>query len=66
MQNKFLNVLWYYPSYAPIRQQKLDAYFESIKEDAVNGDDFASYAFFVVDIVLMIIQCTVFYNITSI
>lgn len=51
MQNKFLNVLWFYPSYAPIRQQKLDAYFESIKEDAMNGDDFASYASFVVDIV---------------
>ena len=31
MQNKFLNVLWFYPSYAPVRRRKLDAYFEGIK-----------------------------------
>jgi len=51
MQNKFLNVLWFYPSYAPVRRRKLDAYFEDIKENATNGDEYANYAAFIVDIV---------------
>lgn len=51
MRNKFLNVLWFYPSYAPVRRRKLDAYFEDIKEIATNGDEYANYAAFIVDIV---------------
>ena len=51
MKNDFLKVLWFYPSYAPARRRKLNAYFEGIKEDALNGDAYATYAAFVIDIV---------------
>lgn len=51
VKDDFLKILWSYPMYSTIKRKKLDGYFEVLKEDALRGDAFATYASYIVNIV---------------
>lgn len=51
MNKNFIRLLWYYPLYSNARKEQLEDYFDTLKEDSLRGDHYATYASFVVDLV---------------
>lgn len=51
LTNKYLKVLWHYPTFMPAGKKIVEDFLENSKEDSANGDAYAGYVAFIIDIV---------------